>query len=648
MAVWIIIDNRLRIKLSKLDEDLLRDLKEATTHKNPEFLKKKSMGYSTWNTPPQLKTWRVEGEYFTLPRGAMSRVREIFKKAKIRIKVRDKRISGAPIKVRLQYQGLPLRPYQFAGATRALCKEQGIVRAATGCLSGDARIYIRRGSIEGEVEFAHIAYMFRENEKEAKRKKTEGWDWKVPTEVRFVSEKQVKYGTIQSVYLIGKQTTFLLSTATRAIRATLDHRFLVKRTKDDKWKRLVDLRVGDELYVTNPLTQLVSTEVIISIGTPKHEMTYDLTIKEKEHNYIANEFVVHNSGKTTTAFALAASIGLNVLVILPNAKLMKQWISKAKKDLGLNPRSVGVIRGTKKKLFPLTVATQQTLCRRLKDKEIHNFFGAIIVDEVQRTAAQTSQSVVDNFPAKYRIGFSADERRKDRKECLVYDAFGDIVHETDRETSEKYKAIVDVEVRLVFTEFEAPWYRNQEKPDFNYLLDEMIVDQDRNRIITKIALSHLRAKDRIILLTHRREHARALDLKLVKKGFRSGVMLGGDDAGDVKEFEKARIGLITGKIRAGIGTYEAIGEGIDLPEVTVGIATTPIATNEQRFNQVRGRLCRPADDKEKGILYVLIDRFVFPKRVIYNVLAWNRTVKAQINGQWVDAKKHRSAIMSLC
>jgi hypothetical protein len=122
-------------------------------------------------------------------------------------------------------------------------------------------------------------------------------------------------------------------------------------------------------------------------------------------------------------------------------------------------------------------------------------------------------------------------------------------------------------------------------------------------------------------------------------------MLGGAGA-DGLEFDRARAGLRDGSVGAGVGTYEALGEGIDLPAVAVGFATTPIATNKQRFNQVRGRLCRPSEGKSHGRLYVAFDRYVFDERAFNNILSWNRTVKVFWRGAWVDARAARRAIMA--
>jgi len=478
------VDNRIHVPHEGVSPAVQKLLRETCEHENPEFKKKRAMGYATYDTPAIIRTWKNEPDELTLPRGAMSRVREVLREKRLAFGVKDHRTKGAPnFHHPLEYVGHAPRPYQLDASKRCFQLEQGIVRAATG------------------------------------------------------------------------------------------------------------------------------------------------------------------SGKTTTALYTSTVIGLNTLMVLPSVKLLDQTVEVADKLLGLTGNKVGIIQGAQRRLRPFTVATQQTLWSREVDEEIREYFGVVMVDEAHHAAARTFGEVIDQFPARYRLAFSADERRKDRKEFLVYDAFGNVLHETTREACEEAGAVVDVEVRVVMSDFQAPWYTGDS--DFNRLLDEMIADEKRNDLIVDIAREELKAGEQVIVCTHRREHVRSLDGALVAFGVNSGAMLGGQDAADEKEFEHTRNGLRSGTVEAGVGTYGALGEGIDLPAVAVGIAATPITSNKQKFNQYRGRLCRPSEGKTQGRLYVIFDRRVFDERAFSNILAWNRTVKVKRNGQWVDARKvDRRAIIA--
>jgi len=115
----------------------------------------------------------------------------------------------------------------------------------------------------------------------------------------------------------------------------------------------------------------------------------------------------------------------------------------------------------------------------------------------------------------------------------------------------------------------------------------------------------------IFVFTHRVDHAKWIaDVGLFAVGVRAGLMLGGKP--NAVRFAEDKSRLACGDLDAAAGTYNAIGTGIDVPAVAAGIMATPIGNNAQFFNQVRGRICRPAPGKREGVLFVLWDRNVFP------------------------------------
>lgn len=463
----------------------LAALKAAHEYRNPDFTKKQSMGFPTYGIPEQIRTWRVERDMLTLPRGGMKRVRTILRENNLAFRVIDGRSEGTPPAHRLKYKGLPLREHQREMVRVGMKDEQCILRGATG------------------------------------------------------------------------------------------------------------------------------------------------------------------SGKTIAAFALAAEIGLNTLIVLPNKALFKQWAHWADKVLGLRGDELGMIGDGKKRLRTLTIAIQDTLGRWATHggipEDVSEFFGAIIGDEIQRAAANTLYNAIDQMPCRYRIGFSASEKRKDRKECLIYDLFSSVGYEASRSEMTAAGHILDVEFRLIPTSFRADWYgKDKGDLDFNRLLDEMTNDAKRNELAYRFIDAELGKGEQVLSFTHRREHARDVDRRFVGQGVPSGMMLGDGEPGDAPEFDRTKAGIESGKVRCAIGTYSAIGVGIDLPAVGVGFALTPIHTNEQTTNQVRGRLCRPNPEagKKMGCLYALVDINVFGLQPIRNFVSWNQRVSVWDGKRYVDAKAY--------
>ena len=342
------------------------------------------------------------------------------------------------------------------------------------------------------------------------------------------------------------------------------------------------------------------------------------------------------SGKTTAAIALLARLKRRSLVMVWTAALAKQWRDRCVSELGIDESDVGEIRGDVTRISEwVTIAMQQSLYARFSrgDFSLTGAFDVLIADETQKFAADTLFASVDPMRARYRIGVSADSSRHDRKEFLTHDIFGDVACEVTEEEAIAAGATVDVEIYVVPTAFAAPWYRYSQ--DFAKLLSQMVENEERNALALKIARTVVEQGEQVLLFTHRVEHARTLDSRLVGAGIRSGVLLGGKD--QEVAFERSVAGFRSGDHRAGVGTYGAIAQGIDLPSVSRGIALTPVWNNRQQLNQIKGRICRSSDGKGFGRLFCLVDTAIYGNKPVRNFAQWFRTVKVLDGGQWVEA-----------
>lgn len=360
------------------------------------------------------------------------------------------------------------------------------------------------------------------------------------------------------------------------------------------------------------------------------------------------------SGKTSFAFALAARLNLPTLVIVPSRALFDQWLRRAcsKEELGMRKSSIGIIQGKRRSMKPLTIAMQKTLAQNPLTAEEMNYFGVVICDEVQLFAAKTFIKAVDPFPAKYRVGISADHRRKDKKEFLIHDLFGGVAAEISRNELISLGVIVDTEIRVVPTDFEAPWYGRPDDVDelredvfpnaekeinLDRLLTEMADSVDRNNKILWAVEQGLAMKEQVIVMSHRREHCRLIDQFLVQRGRTTGFLIGGEDY--KVQFNDTREKFEKGKIDIAVGTFQAIGYGIDLPKAATVVCATPIASNQQFFSQVRGRVCRSAKGKSDSWMYYLWDRRLYGIHHVKNLVRWNRgRVVVWDHERWVDGK----------
>ena len=358
------------------------------------------------------------------------------------------------------------------------------------------------------------------------------------------------------------------------------------------------------------------------------------------------------SGKTTIGFALASDINLPTLVVVPTEKIFTQWVKGAKRQLGLDEDEVGIIQGSTRRIRPLTIGMQQTLAN-CADTYAHTF-GVVIGDESQKFAATTFFKVIDKMQARYRIGMSADERRADGKEFLIYDVFGNVVGEVERNRLITEGAIIDAEVRIIPTDFRADWYtrltgnKRANSEVQQRLADEIANNRARNEIVLETLGHCVDEGESTITLTWRREHCAILNSLSIARGWDSGLLLGGTDS--KADFDRTERELREGVLRQAVGTYQAVGVGFDLPRVSRGIFAGPCAGNsgQQQFIQYCGRFERPDPDTGKvapdaAVVYYLWDQHVHPLTHVSNIAKWKPKTTILIDGEWVPAKEWAKA-----
>ena len=354
---------------------------------------------------------------------------------------------------------------------------------------------------------------------------------------------------------------------------------------------------------------------------PEQERLVDIMFK-KENCLIRSPT---GSGKSELLLKLAEMIlkiaGPVLIVVWEGNKesgLFKQWIDRICQRFSMRPQNVGMLGGGTKRIAPLTVGMQQTL-NNVGRRYIYSF-GGIICDEVQRFAAPTFQKVVDIYPARYRFGASADESRKDGKECLIYDIFGSVAGEVERASLINKGKIMPVTIRIIktgidykikYTDDTIVSWRDlpSENKNYNNLLDVLTNNEERNNLIWEFLEPCLRANKITIVASQRVAHAKYWDERIREAGFSTGLMIGSSEYSD--EFETTKNGLISKKIQVGVGTIQKVATGQDIPALERVFVVTPLAGNKQLFEQMTGRLRRTAKDKTSAALYYFWDDPLF-------------------------------------
>ena len=597
------------------------------------------MGLPKWQIkePPTYKTWSIENGKLNLPRGGLQKVCEILTSESVKFEIVDKRSDGKKLKKGSTGKiSRPLYPYQQTAIDILAEKQNCLLRAGTGCLAGDTIINVNRGGCCRKYKLKDIVQRFNGGKAGSKT-----WNLSIPTMVQsHYPDNTIRLNQLKGAYESGIKPVYRVTLANgQSIKASSTHPFFT----NEGWKQTSELSTNLSVCVEKKASALLfkpfiktSYVQVQSVELVGEEMTYDLEMHDEPRNFLANGMVVHNSGKTTMALAMVASLNVPSIVIVWSANLFDQWVKRCTSELGIPPKEIGMISGSKRIIKPVTIAMQQTLNSRGIDRELREYFGAVFVDEVQRASAPTLYSVIDPFPAKYRIGISADETRKDEKEFLIYDLFSKQGTDIPKEQLIQSGHVLDVEILIVPTDFKADWYDPLDwKNGFNRLLEEMETDDERNDLVASIVAQEVARNEQVMVLAHRRDHCRVLDAVISACGIESGFLIGGLDYKSV--FQETLANIHSGKIKVGVGTVQAVGQALDIPTLGVAIAATPLATNRQQFGQVRGRVCRTAEGKTEAKLYYLWDQNVYGVSHIKNLIRWNSVVKVWHKGRWIRA-----------
>jgi len=294
-------------------------------------------------------------------------------------------------------------------------------------------------------------------------------------------------------------------------------------------------------------------------------------------------------GKTFTALALSAKLGLKTLFIVNKSVLAEQTGKEVRKILGVEP---GFIGAGKFIINDFTIATIQSLTK--KDlKIIRNEFGIVFVDEAHHAASSTYRKVLGELNPHRMYGLSGSFNRTDKLDWVVEQTIGPIVHTVNKQE------LIDNDVVLKPT---IHFYDTQYKPSKNFdgfdlpaHIEDVCRDKKRNEYILD---RFKNSTGKRVLLSDRVWHVEELGKALGATIYHSQL--------NKKDKERALEEIKDPNQMMTVATYDAIGEGFDVPlweELWLG---TPF-TSPIRTIQTAGRVSRSAEGKTKCEVHDFID-----------------------------------------
>lgn len=312
-------------------------------------------------------------------------------------------------------------------------------------------------------------------------------------------------------------------------------------------------------------------------------------------------------GKTVVAAWLIAQRGVNTLVLVHRRQLQQQWIERLSIFLGMPVGAIGRIGGGRAKPTGLLdVAVIQSLVRNGLVDDLVGNYGHLIVDECHHLSAQSFELVARQAKAKFVTGLSATVTRKDGHHPIIIMQCGPVryrVNAKQRAAAHPFKHTVMVRP----TDFRPLRLANPNvRLQFHELYEELIGDEERNRLICHDLMQTLREGRSPLVLTERNEHLDSLAKQLAREVQHLVVLRGGMRKKELDAISGRLAAIPAEEARVILATGRYVGEGFDDARLDTLFLALPVSWHGT-IAQYVGSLHRLYDGKREVRVYDYAD-----------------------------------------
>ena len=301
-------------------------------------------------------------------------------------------------------------------------------------------------------------------------------------------------------------------------------------------------------------------------------------------------------GKTVVALYLVSLIKKKTLILVHAEFLLEQWKTRAEQYLpGVR---IGIIRQDRQEIenVDISIGMIQTIVGRDYPKDFFKSYGYMCCDEVHHASSRTFSSVFYKVQTKFCIGLSATPERKDGLSKVFYWFMGPLLISVKRETGKP-----TIEFIMNDTYGYTEEFNRLGKVNSPAMITNLTRQNKRNELIIELVKKYKSRK--ILILSDRREHCELLLHLCECQNISAGVYLGG---------MKTASRDLTVSCQVIIGTYQASGEGFDVPDLDTLILATP----KSDVVQAVGRILRQKNPNEPLVLDI-VDQFSIFKGQYY-------------------------------
>ncbi len=323
-------------------------------------------------------------------------------------------------------------------------------------------------------------------------------------------------------------------------------------------------------------------------------------------------------GKTVTAAAMIARKKVNTLILVHTKALLDQWRKRLLEYLmtDFQPEGQPKGRGRRKKFqqFGALSSIENTLNGKIdiallqsciNDNVVKPFvreYGMVIVDECHHAPAFNFERILCEVNARYVYGLTATPIRKDGHQPIIFLQCGEIRYTSDSKAQQIQQSFR----RLLIPRFTSHRNLNADGNNYAQIIDELIENESRNRLILDDVASNIAEGRTPIILTARTAHVDLLTNQC-RKICQNVIRLVGNDSAKAKREVITQLNAIpTNEPLVVVATGKYVGEGFDLPRLDTLMLAMPVSW-KGLIAQYTGRLHRNYPGKAETRIYDYID-----------------------------------------
>tara|TARA_B100000902_G_C27318817_1_gene922992 strand:- start:464 stop:1876 length:1413 start_codon:yes stop_codon:yes gene_type:complete len=285
-------------------------------------------------------------------------------------------------------------------------------------------------------------------------------------------------------------------------------------------------------------------------------------------------------GKTVCAIWLACQLKVKTLWVTHKTNLMEQT---RERFMSFTDGTVGTIQQSTVDIdHPFVIGMIQSISMKDYDTDVFDEFGLVIFDEAHHVPSHVFSKCLWKINTKYMIGLSATLERKDNLHGIIDIFMGPVLHKVEAQL----KIPIVRRVRAVYDEDneKIEHLNKMGKPDTARLINDLVEDTARNKLIIEETLKAFKEGRTILILSERVVHCRYFKTRIATK-----LLDESDEVPDIGLYIgglKSKDLAIANECRIIVATYNMCAEGYDNPNLN----TVLFATSKRDVRQSAGRV----------------------------------------------------------